>query len=367
MKQRYFTKPFAFAGDQTPIPDPLQPSGVVSFNQGWGFDYQRDQATDPLAKPIDRMEMNYLMSVMTENIKQYQENGFPEFITPADNGGTPYAYQRGNIVQWSASDNAPFGYFISTVNNNTSDPTNIINWQLIDFFSLLNLVTPPQFDNSTKPATTEFVKRQGVEYAGAVDAPPLTADHAGKIVVVDVADGPKTLNIPAAGVPVGALFNLGANNGNNTLTINAPPGGLFTTGSYVIGTSIGLRSHERVELVNIGGLIYLVMNGAPAYRPEFAASLAGNGYQVLPSGLILQWGKVTIGPSGYADFIFPIAFPAACLGLSAFYQGSLGPTPNEVIFTASPPSNTGGRAIAQRPDGSTISSGVEWPFLAIGC
>ena len=39
-----------------------------------------------------------------------------------------------------------------------------------------------------------------------------------------------------------------------------------------------------------------------------------NGYQKLPSGVILQWGMVADGPSG-ANVTFPIAFPTACLNL----------------------------------------------------
>jgi hypothetical protein len=43
-------------------------------------------------------------------------------------------------------------------------------------------------------------------------------------------------------------------------------------------------------------------------------SLAASGYQKLPGGLILQWGKVTFS-GGLASATFPIAFPAAIWGL----------------------------------------------------
>jgi hypothetical protein len=40
--------------------------------------------------------------------------------------------------------------------------------------------------------------------------------------------------------------------------------------------------------------------------------MAGNGYQTLPGGLILQWGSTT-GEQTYVNVTFPIAFPNACL------------------------------------------------------
>jgi len=40
----------------------------------------------------------------------------------------------------------------------------------------------------------------------------------------------------------------------------------------------------------------------------FVKSLAANGYQKLPSGLIIQWGNVSTNSSGFASVTFPIAF-----------------------------------------------------------
>ncbi|WP_456154159.1 gp53-like domain-containing protein, partial [Serratia liquefaciens] len=54
---------------------------------------------------------------------------------------------------------------------------------------------------------------------------------------------------------------------------------------------------------------------------SFASSLGFNGYQKLPSGLIIQWGafnvNATSGAVGTTDITFPIAFPAAFRHLSA--------------------------------------------------
>ncbi|MFA7177782.1 MAG: hypothetical protein WC114_11075 [Smithellaceae bacterium] len=43
----------------------------------------------------------------------------------------------------------------------------------------------------------------------------------------------------------------------------------------------------------------------------YVTSLAQNGYQKLPGGLILQWGKLTGSPSGIQTITFPITYPSA--------------------------------------------------------
>ena len=47
------------------------------------------------------------------------------------------------------------------------------------------------------------------------------------------------------------------------------------------------------------------------------ASKAANGYQKLPSGLIIQWGRTASAVSGSHVLNFPVAFPSACLGAVA--------------------------------------------------
>jgi hypothetical protein len=111
--------------------------------------------------------------------------------------------------------------------------------------------TPPQFDNSTRLATTESVKRQEVEYADVTLATALTVAHAGKIVIFDTAAAPVTVTLPATDVPVGAVFNLGSGQGIKPLTINTPAGGEFSIGAQSIGSSLVLKYNERVELAHM--------------------------------------------------------------------------------------------------------------------
>jgi len=56
------------------------------------------------------------------------------------------------------------------------------------------------------------------------------------------------------------------------------------------------------------------------------SDLSTNGYQIFPSGLIMQWGTYnTAGtPSGNVTIDFPIHFTTACLNLSATLRQPLG-------------------------------------------
>lgn len=53
------------------------------------------------------------------------------------------------------------------------------------------------------------------------------------------------------------------------------------------------------------------------FANEFVASLAANGYQKLPSGMIIQWGITGALGAGQSTFVtFPIAFPNAILAIA---------------------------------------------------
>lgn len=58
------------------------------------------------------------------------------------------------------------------------------------------------------------------------------------------------------------------------------------------------------------------------FADEFGASLSTNGYQKLPSGLIIQWGTGTTVPAnGTSTTTFPIAFPNSCFYVTCIGQG----------------------------------------------
>ena len=98
-------------------------------------------------------------------------------------------------------------------------------------------------------------------------------------------------------------------------------------------------------------------------------SLTTNGFQVLPGGLILQWGTVSISTAatgGSATVTFPTAFPNAALNVTANYRN------NTVIsdsFSVSTwiVSNTQATITLDAPGAGTAPSGTQTAFwFAIG-
>lgn len=83
---KIFKVPFATQGDKTVVPVETQPDGSVSYTQGYSYDYERDQASDPSAKDIEREKMNSLFHDITESIGEMQLQGFAKW----SEAGKPY-------------------------------------------------------------------------------------------------------------------------------------------------------------------------------------------------------------------------------------------------------------------------------------
>lgn len=129
---KFFRFPFALTGDKTAVPDDTQPSGSVSYEQGYGFDYSRDPASDPLAKNIERAKMNQLFYDITSVLNQYQTTGVPLFITAAENDGVAYEYEVNAQVRYDDGVNG-FRTYVSLVDNNDQLPTVGTHWQVVTF------------------------------------------------------------------------------------------------------------------------------------------------------------------------------------------------------------------------------------------
>lgn len=131
--QYYFIVPFADAGDKAAIPVTVQPDGTISFPDGYGVDYQLDPSTPP-GLNIERTKFNQLMYAATLSIKQYQESGFPDFITSSDNGGSPFAYSINATVRFTGGwGGAGALNYYSLADSNTADPTDATKWGLVQY------------------------------------------------------------------------------------------------------------------------------------------------------------------------------------------------------------------------------------------
>lgn len=152
---KYYFIPFATSGDLVVVPNPTAVNGSISYTQGWPFDYQRNLASDPAAKPIDRGTMNQIFLDLTTNIQQYQQFGAPNFITSADNNGSAFSYAK-NAVVYQPVDGK---YYQSTAAANTAVPPGA-GWAeytgggaVTSVFSRIGAVTAQTGDYTTAQVT----------------------------------------------------------------------------------------------------------------------------------------------------------------------------------------------------------------------
>lgn len=142
---KFFIYPFAVIGDKTAIPDTAQPNGSVSYQMGFTSDYQLVYPTDPSGKAVPRYGFNELMYDVTSNIQQYQTHGFPNFITTADNGGSPYPYDINAVVRQGSV------LYVSLTNGNTDTPPSV-NWGRVQSLSGIDLSII-----TFQPTTTQII------------------------------------------------------------------------------------------------------------------------------------------------------------------------------------------------------------------
>jgi hypothetical protein len=84
----------------------------------------------------------------------------------------------------------------------------------------------------------------------------------------------------------------------------------------------------------------LVSNGsAPPVWADITPVIGkSNGYQILPGGLIIQWGLQQAGWGSGDPFTFPVAFPNNCLSVTAttyyagYKPGDVSPSGNNIIM-----------------------------------
>lgn len=291
--------PWADAGDK------VQPSNA-ELQQGW-----------PLSNvPPSRQRFNWLLNYLANGIRYFSRRGIADYDAAE-------TYMVGDRVI------DPNGKTYRCKVDNTSGvvpSSDAAKWERWGFtLTELNaeLTTPAQFDNSTKAATTAFVHTAGLGFPGitVVSANTmLTAENAGQLVSCNGAGG-ITVTLPlTTGVPIGKGIAIRCNTAPGSVTISRQ-GGESIVSSQGAATTLTLKQ---------GDVAFFVSNGAGAWTAVFEsgstlfpASLAASGYQRLPSGLILQWGSVTINANNAnTDVTLPITFPNAGLQVVASVGGA---------------------------------------------
>jgi hypothetical protein len=173
--------------------------------------------------------------------------------------------------------------------------------------------TQAQFNNTTRLATTEFVQRALGNESGVVIVAAnriMTAADAGKYLFTNANSVVYTLPDPA-GLALGTKFRITQGNLTSGGSINAP--GSVTIGNITDGgtvSSVSLAQSTEYVLTVVSATAYQITRISAG--GAFTQSIAANGWQRLPSGLIIQWGRLTSGiATGNNSVTLPIAFPNA--------------------------------------------------------
>jgi len=124
---KYIKYQWASSGDVVAVPDATQGDGSVSYQTGYGAPYSIAYGSTGY-KAIERTKLNGALNDITGVLQQYQGNGFPDFITSAQNGGTAYSYSLNAMVRYDNGTNV--SVYRSLKNSNTSLPTVIADWAL---------------------------------------------------------------------------------------------------------------------------------------------------------------------------------------------------------------------------------------------
>ncbi len=277
---KYYIRPFAEDGDRTAIPtdDPID--GSISYETGWGIDYQKTLGTDPDAKPISRDQTNQLFFDVTANIQQYQQHGVPNFISTSDNGGVPFPYDIYAIVLYDDMVNGPRIYQ-SLEDANEALPTDTTKWRWLD------------------PAATFKPGDIKAHASSTVEAGWLDCD--GSVV--------SQTTYAALYAVIGVLWNTGGEGAGNFRLPNFQRSvamGSGGTGSGTIGNAVGDRGGAETHT--------LIISEMPAHSHEYGyqatdsagggdaspiASLAGSLYPTTSQGggaahNIVQTSKVVL-------------------------------------------------------------------------
>jgi hypothetical protein len=151
----------------------------------------------------------------------------------------------------------------------------------------------------------------------------LSISDIGKTVLLNFASTGGTVSLPSlASVAAGKVVIL-FNWGNHSVGIAAQAGQVINNNSGN-GQSFLLPASSTLILASESGISWNVIGGSAQLTtsPLFGSSKVTNGYQKLPSGLIMQWGVGSTAADGLIAVTFPIAFPTACVGIYGTHSGA---------------------------------------------
>ncbi len=302
-----YTKPTVLPawGESAGGADVLQPTNA-EIQAGW-----------PLSNvPPSRKRFNWILKYLAQGVRYMMQMGIPVWDATED-------YPVNARVM--GSDGKTYKAILTSTNQNpVSAPTYWTRWGFTLAEIAAEQATPAQFDNTTKTATTAFVKRQGLQFSTYTDLAASRSLSAADIGCVLMNGGANTLTIPtpnSLGLPPGAAVLVTSYSGNCTVAFS---GSTYAYGAGGLSANLIIQPGEFLILTaQTSGTAWAAGGTANMGNlASFTASKNSNGYQKLPGGLIIQWGAVSGYNTGAVGAIttwsgsFPMAFPNACLSVT---------------------------------------------------
>jgi hypothetical protein len=246
-------------------------------------------------------DFNGILNEITA-IQQWQEAGgfFPFDPTFATTVG---GYPKGAIIQSSTG----VGFWISTVENNSNNPdSGGAGWVPTGFYGLISVpISGTSFTVTNLEAAYPIISFTGsISGTCVVTMPNFQSDW----IVINNTTGGFPLQIKTAS---GTGITL---NNNQSTTIYGDGVNIYFSSTAAVSSF-----NSRVGAVTLSSSdVTEALGFSPVNSALFVQSLATNGYQKLPGGLILQWGTGVMngGETLYGPYYFPISFPNGCLNLS---------------------------------------------------
>ena len=212
----YFRIPFAESGDRNVIPE-TTPDTEVSLSTGWTTAYAEDPTTSATARRLQRQNFNGLFHTIMTAVQQYQQEGVYDFITSAQNGGSPFAYAQDALVRY---ENPPgtTRVYRSLADTNTDLPSVTTSWAPIDALNPGALTTLLRLLLTATDAI-DLTDTNNALNIGASDptANPHLALSLNQLQAKATQTTTATLNIQS----LGGVANIGAQSGTGTVSLYA--------------------------------------------------------------------------------------------------------------------------------------------------
>lgn len=332
----YFYYPFGIDGDLTAIPITTQPSGAISYQQGYGPDYELDLLTNPDAIPIGRTTMNQLFFDITTLLQQYSQYGVPLFITTSQNQGVPFpypifarVYYGGLVYENQVAANIVLPGTDDTWLVISGDVTGVLPGVILDFAGfeappgylltdgsavsrvtyerLMGAITQTQTGTTTNTMdTVSGLTSTAQMYVGmsleSANFPPGTT----VLTIVDANNITTSANATAGGSVAIQFFNWGAGDGSTTFNIpdfrrkvsigsGGSPSPAPGVNGVVVGQFGGEESHVQLvsELATHDHSITTSEGNAFYTGPGSGNALGGAGSVVLSAATIGDTGSNT--------------------------------------------------------------------------